>query len=119
MGKKGLSFGYSSTKDEREGFGLPHMPVIASGSEAIQSGLRNPGLLRRFAPRNDEGYLTRAELFHQRPRLGQILVEHHDATRAHQPDAVGAVHTRAAAETGSTSLRERGCQYGYDSGGAQ
>src|SRR3546814_5368970 len=68
------------------------MPVIASGSEAIQSGLRNPGLLRRFAPRNDEGYLTRAELFHQRPRLGQILVEYHDAHPDHQPDPVRDVH---------------------------
>src|SRR3546814_15943371 len=74
------------------------MPVISSGSEAIQSGLRNPGLLRRFAPRNDEGYLTRAELFHQRPRLGQILVEHHDAHRDHQPDAVGDVHPRVEAD---------------------
>src|SRR3546814_16497948 len=94
MGKKGLSFGYSSTKDEREGFGLPHMPVIASGSEAIQSGLRNPGLLSRFASRNDEGYLNRAELFHKRPRLGPSLVEHHTATRDHTPNPVGEIHTR-------------------------
>src|SRR3546814_9979894 len=102
MGKKGLSFGYSSTKDEREGFGLPHMPVIASGSEAIQSGLRNPGLLRRFAPRNDEGYLTRAEPFHQRPRPGQILAEHHDPHRDHNPDAVGDVHPPVEADRGDT-----------------
>jgi hypothetical protein len=27
--------------------------VVASVSEAIQSPMRDPGLLRRFAPRND------------------------------------------------------------------
>src|SRR6476619_6716643 len=49
--------------------------VIASASEAIQSGGRDSGLLRRYAPRNDGGERFAASLpavdlpAHQRDRL--------------------------------------------------